>query len=498
MKVHRRSLRRSTRPLRIPAASLLLLLVANLLSLVTLGARAQTLQQQAQNDEAQHDVHGGLLDQLQASPPPPGGATTISSSIAVTTTSAPYSGDLSSGTTSTALPDSTSTASLVLASSTPYVLNDSVSVRSTISISNDSDAAAFFQLPLSEEAKQQPIHVAVSLCSGPNDGVRPDISRNASSSTRRSLLESSLARVYVSLVNSTSKPGPPPVGQGDDDDTVPTPGALAYAWGGFAQLSLNTGGTDNPESVWVGVWPPRFNWGVTGDFTVQIVVSAGVPTLNLENRYGVTLDDTDSTRALLTSFNYTVSSPDVPDNGIGQSVAPNISLVVLPTFGQYSLPSQYYNSSFCALQDAWSAFSSSAASPAINSSETTRGSTALFDVFNRRLQFEVAGLQPETNYTAWLVSVNSTAKAINTTISDDAAVIGGGNVTNSTNVPGISLYPAVKLKTKGTETCRLVYDVDFCPQVAYSIPIGPGVPTEEALNVINSTVSPNYANFSKT
>lgn len=444
------------------------------------------------------------LDQFQAVTSPTGAPATPPNNAASPASSTQANGGspLASGSSSTSLPTSTADATLVSASGTPYVLNNSISVRSTIKITNDTAAApAFFQLPLlSDEVKQLPIYVAVSLCSGPNEGVVPNISANASSSTRKTLLESSLARVYVSLANSISMPGPPPLDSGlDDDDTVGPTGALAYAWGGFAQLTLNRQGTDNPEAVWVGVWPPRWAWNAQEgeEMTVQVVVSTAVPTLTLENRYGVTLDDTDSTRALLTSFNYTVSSPDTGDT----SVAPNISLVILPTFGQYSLPSTYYNSSFCALQDAWAAFSSSVSAPQINSSETTRGSTALFDVFNRRLQFEVAGLDSGTNYTAWLVSVNTTGRAMasdGTLVAVDPAT--GNATSNSTtiNVPGVSLYPAVKMKTKSTPTCRLVYDVDFCPQVAYSIPVGPGVSTEDALNVINQTVTPNYGNFSKT
>lgn len=44
----------------------------------------------------------------------------------------------------------------------------------------------------------------------------------------------------------------------------------------------------------------------------------------------------------------------------------------------------------------------------------------------------------------------------------------------------------------------MVYDVPFCPNVAYSIPIGPSVATEDALSIINQTVGPNFSNFSTT
>lgn len=133
------------------------------------------------------------------------------------------------------------------------------------------------------------------------------------------------------------------------------------------------------------------------------------------------MDDTDSSRALLTTFNYT----------IGQ--APNVSLVVLPSVGKYALPSTYYNSSFCAIADAWNTYATSSQRPAITSSETTRGQTKFSSDDDRRLQFEIEELEPGGNYTAWLYSVN----------------------TSDTNISSVALYPAVKFKTKqGEHRCH--------------------------------------------
>lgn len=43
-----------------------------------------------------------------------------------------------------------------------------------------------------------------------------------------------------------------------------------------------------------------------------------------------------------------------------------------------------------------------------------------------------------------------------------------------------------------------MYDVPFCPEVAYSIPLSPTISQSDALDVIKQTISPNYANFSNT
>ncbi|CAO1615946.1 unnamed protein product [Parajaminaea phylloscopi] len=392
----------------------------------------------------------------QGQPPDPsgGGPPPLSSSGASMATA---SASASSG----ALPTNTTSAAVVDATSVPYTLNNSVAVRSTISISNATNAPAFFHLSVPQNESQVPVHIAVSLCTGPLDGIQPTFEANASSSYRRRLLQTAQTRVYVSLDNEYQTPG---TGDNPDRDSD----AVAYAYGGFAQIALNEDQKRELDDVWIGVWPPQWNWGVTGTFTIEVVATTSFPAVTLQHRYGAALDDTDTNNALLTTFNYTAGS------------APNVSLVVLPTTGQYSLPSPYYNSSFCALSDAWRVFANTSAAPGIVASETSRGSTQLREGHNRRTQFEVSNLEMATNYTAWLVEMNSMPT---------------GNISNSSTV---ALYPAVKLLTKRTPICRLVHDIDFCPQVAYSIPVGRGIPTEQALSVINATVSPNYANFSRT
>ncbi|CAO1635416.1 unnamed protein product [Jaminaea pallidilutea] len=348
---------------------------------------------------------------------------------------------------------------------TPVPLNNSIAVRSTLSISNASDAPNFFFMALGSNQTNLPIYVALSVCSGPEYGIIPSIEANASDSDRKNRIESAQVRLYASNVASKSRPGPSDDERPDSDSGE---GDMAYARGGFAQMTLNEDGDDQVEGLWLGIWPPQWNWDVQGTFTYQVVASVGTPVHTVETRYGITLEDTDSSQALITSFNYSAET------------SPNISLVVLPTFGSYALPSIYYNSSLCAIDDQWEAFSASAAAPSINSSETTRGTTRSETEDNRRLQFEISGLDPGTNYTAWLVNLNSTGRE------------------NNSDVLGVSLYPSIKLLTKTTEVCRLVYDVDFCPGVAYSIPIGPTLETPDALQIIRQTVDPNYANFSKT
>jgi len=144
------------------------------------------------------------------------------------------------------------------------------------------------------------------------------------------------------------------------------------------------------------------------------------------------LDDTDNGRALVSSYNYSIDSP------------PNLNLFVLPTMGDSSIPSSF-NSSLCAISSVWNALGSDPLSefgqPSINTTQTSRGIVSIptkpgadLDSIQqrlgkqRKLQFEVSGLQSGTNYTAWMV---------------------GSNVTDGVQVT--SLYPAIKFLTKSSE-----------------------------------------------
>ncbi|KAJ1019926.1 hypothetical protein NDA16_004207 [Ustilago loliicola] len=153
--------------------------------------------------------------------------------------------------------------------------------------------------------------------------------------------------------------------------------------------------------------------------------------------------------------------------------------IVLPTFGSNSLvDADYFNSSFCAIADAWANVLNSNQQVSINSSDTRRGTLASVQDDMRR-QFEVSGLDAGTNYTVWLVEttdlVQGSAQSVSTT-----------------------LFPAIKMRTKSSDNCRLVYDVPFCPNVAYSIPVNPSVSTLTALSAVEAFVTPQYSNFSRT
>lgn len=389
----------------------------------------------------------------------------------------------------------------------PYQLEDSVTVRSRLD-TNATDGL-FFAFNTTADL---PIWFSLSLCNGP--GIPAYNTSNATLLEELGLTSfqarvATLVSMYVSTDVGTTRPGP--------DHSV-LDSQIGWAQGGWTQVALKDGAD---KGAWIGVWPPSDPRGVNGTFEIQISASTRGPMENVAARPGLLFDDTDRASALVTSFNYTAP-------------APNISLIVLPTTGDFSLQSiTYFNSSFCRIFDLWEEMRFQGLQPAVNSSETSRGtvnvmtrgslhsgelptpdindtagvaplvpdndgdaddiedvlalwprtllpravnSSSASDTDGQvRKQFYVSGLTPATNYTAYLVaSVNVTNTVLRT------------------------LYPAIKFVTKQTPNCKLMYDLDFCPELAYSVPYNPAMSNEEALRVLENIVSSNYGNFSAT
>ncbi len=321
-------------------------------------------------------------------------------------------------------------------------LNDSIVARSRIDVNATQGAFFNFTLPasaFSEDAKTVTVWTSISLCSGPaippyntsNTTLLQSLDRSATEARR-----STLASLYISDNELFQQPGPANASSLDSRH-------IGYAQGGWTSVEVDVqqSSENSSETLWIGVWPPADTRNTTqGTYQFQVVASTRAKMESVDYTRRPRLDDTDATNALVSSFNYTTSSP------------PMLDAIVLPTFGEYSLPdADYFNSSFCAIADAWADLLNSNQPFSINSSATRRGTEA--NVLNdTRLQFEISGLDSGTNYTFWLVEST--------------------NVNNDTAAQSLTttLFPAIKMRTKRSDNCRLVYDVPFCPNVAYSIP----------------------------
>ncbi|MCO5598692.1 hypothetical protein L7F22_052790 [Adiantum nelumboides] len=350
----------------------------------------------------------------------------------------------------------TQSSSIVISTETPVSLVESQVVMTMLSLNSTSPAR--FQLAAPFKNATQPLYIAASLCSGP--GIPPYDIDNSTVLKELGLdyfeaMQSTVPIMYVSTDTANQSPGP--------GNKLGSPD-IAYFLGG---LATDVNYDKQPDGAWISIYPPADTRNVTGEWTLVVTASSEVQPLKLQQTQGVQFSDSDRNNALLTTYNSS------------QGVSPDLTLVVLPTNGLGSLQNAYYyNSSICAIAAAYNRFNNidNVDKPAVNRSDTFRGS--LYDN-TTRVQWQVSNLQPSTNYSAWLVEVGSS---------------GGPSSILSTS----TLWPSVKFTTKRSANCRLVYDIDFCPSVAYSIPVSPSVSTEKALSIINATFSPNFANFSAT
>ncbi|EPQ30908.1 uncharacterized protein PFL1_01806 [Pseudozyma flocculosa PF-1] len=383
-------------------------------------------------------------------------------------TQPPTSPSASSSATSSQTPTSTT---LSPATATPVALNDSSVVRARLNLNATTGAFFNFTIPASAYASDDTVRtwVSLSLCDGPDippynltENTKPTkkLLKSLGMSADEARASTNVA-IYASSDPDTQRPGP-------DSSGLPA-SWKSYAVGGWASLQLDVRQRedDKDQPIWLGVWPPVDTRNqTTGVYEMQLVASTIAQLEAVDDSLRGRLDDTDTTNAMFLSSPYTTKP------------APNLTAIVLPSAGRYSLATvSHFNSSFCAIQDAWGALQRSPSRVTVKTSETER-----FTAYNNvtddfRTQFLVSGLQPGTNYTTWLVQT----EAIN---NDPARGL------------TYTLYPSFKMQTKRNDFCRLVYDVDFCPNVAYSIPVSPDVSTESALATINRTVAPNYSNFS--
>ncbi|TKY85963.1 hypothetical protein EX895_004788 [Sporisorium graminicola] len=359
--------------------------------------------------------------------------------------------------------------SIYNATANAVALNDSIIARSRVNLNATQGAFFNFTIPPSaftEDAKTVKVWTSVSLCSGPaippyntsNTTVLEQLDMSATDARR-----STLASLYISDNDLFQQPGPA-------NASVLNSKHIGYALGGSTSVEVDVQqqSDNSSRTLWIGVWPPADSRNVTpGTYQFQIVASTRAKMESVDYTRRPRLDDTDQSRALVSSFNYTTSSP------------PNLNVIVLPTFGRNALSdADYFNSSFCAIADAWADVLESNQQVSINSSNTRRGTEANI-VDDTRRQFEISGLDAGTNYTVWLFETNATAQDVAQSVST-------------------TLFPAIKMLTKRNDNCRLVFDVPFCPNVAYSIPVNPSISTSAALSVIEQFVDPQYSNFSTT
>ncbi|EPS35407.1 hypothetical protein H072_11260 [Dactylellina haptotyla CBS 200.50] len=249
--------------------------------------------------------------------------------------------------------------------------------------------------------------------------------------------------VYASNSNQNKAPGPL---------ANPAQQAIVPFIEGFANVTLNASST-----IYFSVFAPNITGNFTDLYNFNMVASTKQPYWGYHNYQHMYLIDTDSSSALLISGNET-----------SYSRSTNISDIVPP----YSFFAHQANdTALNGFRRSWCGLNHLAGLSSINGqvSMTRRG------LGNKvKEQVYLTALQPNTTYSVWLT------KQINNTV-------GGGFV-----------YSAVNLTTKSDGNCRVIFDLNFCSEVAYAVPtnttIFPDMPF--LAKFYDTYASSWYANFS--
>lgn len=248
---------------------------------------------------------------------------------------------------------------------------------------------------------------------------------------------------------------------GSNNTTIMLPSAAASTdvrdfQYGFANLTY----TQNAGNLYFSVSaPPNVTLWANSPWTYQIGLSTSAPLHRAlagdQNRF-LFLQDSDFSAALLTTGNLT--SDEIPNyqiwvNPSTQSAAAGDVSASIQESLKWSWCGISQSSALVTLKDA-------------DRSMTTRGPGGL-----PKEQFYVHDLVPSTYYDSYITLSNNYTE--------------GGTV-----------WPVQTFRTRDNTTCQVIYNLDFCTEVAYSVPSNSSLYNPVALGAFyDSLASSYYANF---
>ncbi|KAK6342142.1 stretch-activated cation channel mid1 [Orbilia blumenaviensis] len=219
--------------------------------------------------------------------------------------------------------------------------------------------------------------------------------------------------------NSTSNKSPGPSANPRQQIVVPV-------IEGFANVTVNASST-----VYLSVVAPNITaemGNFTGFWNYEIIASTKRAYYGWYNYQNLYLIDSDSSNALLISGNETAYDRTA-----------NVS-TIKPPYTFFAHPAN--DTSLTGLRRSWCGLKSRASLSAASGdiSMTRRG------LGNKvKEQIYLKGLKPNMTYNIWLAKQNN-------------ETVGG------------FIYSAVNLTTKSDGNCRVIYDLEFCSEVAYAVP----------------------------
>lgn len=238
-------------------------------------------------------------------------------------------------------------------------------------------------------------------------------------------------------------------------------GQMVLYKNGYFQALADVPVSANKESddlvLYIAVRAPQ-NTNTLAVWSYEIGVSQNDLVFQWDDRTWASLVDTDGHSALIVTGNLTTK-----DNFNASSANATESRYSLFIYDyQYRDLFKQLNNSWCAVKNGPALMSTSQ----FQRSYTTRGGAL-------QQQFYVEGLNSSTKYMAYLVSN-----------------FGG-------NKFGGAVYQPFTFETMDEGPCLLLYDLSFCDQVAYSVPVPYGQLKEQVRDTYDNYAREVYANFSK-
>lgn len=208
-------------------------------------------------------------------------------------------------------------------------------------------------------------------------------------------------------------------------------GQMGHFESGYFQALTDVAIQEGGQSVlYIAVRAPE-STNVTATWSYEIGVSQNDLVFQYDDRSFVEVVDTDHESALIKTGNLTYREDK---NASTYNVSQSIYLLYVYSYEHKDL-FQDLNCSWCAIRNGPALF----ATTNFVTSYTTRGG-------GLHQEFFVSGLNASTQYVAYLVSN-----------------FGGANF-------GGSVYKQFAFETMSSDACALIYDLEFCDQVAYSVP----------------------------
>lgn len=225
----------------------------------------------------------------------------------------------------------------------------------------------------------------------------------------------------------------------------------------LADVPVSSNSENSDLVLYIAVRAPE-NTNVLATWSYEIGVSQNDLVFQWDDRTWASLVDTDAHTALIVTGNLTSNQDFNATKANGTRSRYSLFIYDYEFRNMFDL----LNNSWCAVKNGPALMSTSQ----FQRSYTTRGGAL-------QQQFYVEGLNASTKYVAYLVSN-----------------FGGSKF-------GGAVYQPFIFETMDDGPCKLIYDLEFCDQVAYSVPMSENKPKLELQKMYDDHARDIYGNFSK-